>query len=354
MKDAGARIRELFSGGGGVFFIAEAGCNYEGDFARAAEMVRAAAEAGADAIKFQTFVPERLVTRDAPKFWDIEGCPGATQFEEFRETPQLAGGQYLALKEIADREGILLFSTPSDEESADLLEGIGVPLYKISSMDITHLPLLRHVARKGKPVIFSTGASTMEEIREAVKAIEGEGNRRIGLLHCITSYPTRPEDVNLNMMRAIMEEFPGYPVGYSDHTLMPASRAVILAAVALGARIIEKHFTFDRTRPGYDHVISADYRDLGELIPEIGFTSRLLGCREKGPVGAEERARTWARRSLVARTRIPRGTRITSGMIAIKRPGTGIPPGSLPEVIGRVAAVDIAEDQVITWEMVAR
>ncbi len=305
MKDARDRIAALFTGKDGVFFIAEAGCNYEGDPARAAEMVRAAAEAGADAIKFQTFIPERLVTRDAPKFWDIEGCPGSTQFEEFRETPQLGEAEYLALKEVADREGILLFSTPSDEQSADLLERIGVPLYKISSMDITHLPLLCHVARKGKPVILSTGASTMGEIREAVKAIEREGNDRIGLLHCITSYPTRPEDVNLNMMRAIMEEFPGYPVGYSDHTSMPGSRAVILAAVALGARIIEKHFTFDRSRPGYDHAISADYRDLGELIREISFTRRLLGSGEKAPVAAEERAVVWARRSLVARTRIP-------------------------------------------------
>jgi sialic acid synthase SpsE len=352
MKDAGGRIRDLFAGDGGVFFIAEAGCNYEGDFDRAAEMVRAAAKAGADAIKFQTFIPERLVTRDAPKFWDIEGCPGATQFEEFRETPQLVAGQYRSLKEIADKEGILLFSTPSDEQSADLLEGIGVPLWKISSMDITHLPLLRHVARKGKPVILSTGASTLEEVREAVQAVEGEGNERIGLLHCITSYPTRPEDVNLNMMRAIMDEFPGCPVGYSDHTVMPESRAVILAAVALGARIIEKHFTFDRSRPGYDHVISADYQDLGELVRDIAFTRSLLGSREKGPVGAEARARTWARRSLVAGTRIPQGAVIRADMIGIKRPGTGIPPKALPEVIGRKAAVDIAEDEVITWDMV--
>jgi N-acetylneuraminate synthase len=354
MKGALERIGALFSGGDRVFVIAEAGCNYEGDFARAEEMVRAAAEAGADAIKFQTFVPERLVTRDAPKFWDIEGCPGATQFEEFVETPQLGEGQYRALKRTADREGILLFSTPSDEQSADMLDGIGVPLYKISSMDITHLPLIRHVAGKGKPVILSTGASTMEEIRDAVRAIEGEGNDRIALLHCITSYPTRPEDVNLGMMASIMDEFPGYPVGYSDHTVMPESLPVLVSAVALGARIIEKHFTFDRTRPGFDHLISADYRDLGEIVRQIALTRRVLGSRVKAPVRAEERARTWARRSLVARTLIPRGTRITEEMVLVKRPGTGIPPGCLPDLVGKVAAVDISEDQVITWEMVVR
>ena len=354
MTSSDDRIKGLFSGGDQVFLIAEAGCNYEGDFARAGEMVRAAAGAGADAIKFQTFVPERLVTRDAPKFWDIEGCPGATQFEEFALTPQLDETQYRALKRIADKEGIALFSTPSDERSADMLDALGLPLQKISSMDITHLPLIRHVARMGKPVILSTGASTMEEIREAVGAIEEEGNHRIALLHCITSYPTRSQDVNLNMMRAIMEEFPGYPVGYSDHTAMPESTGVIAAAVALGARVIEKHFTFDRSRPGYDHAISADYRDLAELVRQISFTRGLLGSGVKAPVGAEERARVWARRSVVARVPIPRGTRITEAMLLVKRPGTGIAPKHLAALVGRVAALDIAEDQVITWEMVGR
>ena len=354
MKGADERIRALFSGGDHVFVIAEAGCNYEGDFARAEEMVRAAAEAGADAIKFQTFIPERLVTRDAPKFWDIEGCPGATQFDEFVQTPQLEEVQYRALKRTAGEAGIILFSTPSDERSADMLDALDLPLYKISSMDITHIPLIRHVAGKGKPVILSTGASTMEEIRDAVRAIEGEGNGRIALLHCITSYPTRPEDVNLNMMRAIMDEFPGYPVGYSDHTTMPGSMAVLVCAVALGARIIEKHFTFDRNRPGFDHVISADYRDLGEIVRQISFTRQMLGSGEKAPVRAEERARIWARRSIVARVPIPRGTRITGEMLLIKRPGTGIAPKHLPDLIGKVAAVDIREDQVITWEMVVR
>jgi len=354
MTSADERIRALFAGEDHVFLIAEAGCNYEGDFARAEEMVRAAAGAGADAIKFQTFVPERLVTRDAPKFWDIEGCPGATQFEEFAQTPQLVEAQYRALKRIADEEGIVLFSTPSDESSADMLDALGLPLEKISSMDITHLPLIRHVARMAKPVVLSTGASTMDEIREAVTAIEGEGNDRIALLHCITSYPTRPEDVNLNMMKAIMEEFPGYPVGYSDHTTMPESTGVITAAVALGARVIEKHFTFDRTRPGYDHAISADYHDLAEMVRQISFTRGLLGSGVKAPVGAEERARAWARRSVVARVPIPRGTRITGEMLVVKRPGTGIPPKHLEGLVGRVAAVDIAGDQVITWEMVGR
>ena len=348
------RIRDLFSGSRSVFVIAEAGCNYEGDFTRAGEMVLEAARAGADAIKFQTFLPERLVTRDAPKFWDIEGCPGATQFEEFIQTPQLDEDEYRALKRTADGAGIILFSTPSDERSADMLDAIGVPLYKISSMDITHIPLIRHVAGKGKPIFLSTGASTMDEIREAVQAIEGEGNDRIALLHCITSYPTRPEDVNLNMMRDLMDEFPAYPVGYSDHTTMPGSMQVLTSAVALGARVIEKHFTFDRTRPGFDHAISADYRDLGEIVRQISFTRRLLGSREKGPVRAEERARIWARRSIVASTAIPRGTRITGEMLVIKRPGTGIPPKHLEDLIGMIADVDISEDQVITWQMVVR
>ncbi len=353
MRNARTRLKELFSGGNGVFFIAEAGCNYEGDITKAAEMVQVAAQAGAAAIKFQTFNPERLVTKDAPKFWNIPGCPGATQFEEFAQTPQLAKDQYRTLKKIAANEGILLFSTPSDEESVDLLEAVGVPLYKISSMDLTHHPLLRYVAQKGKPVILSTGASTLGEIREAVSIIEAEGNRQIGILHCITSYPTKPKDVNLNMMKTLMEEFPEYPVGYSDHTVMPTSSSVILAAVALGARIIEKHFTFDKSRPGYDHMISVNYRDLTALLRDITFTQGLLGARERIPLKVEEQARILARRSLVAKTRIPQGTQITAGMLEIKRPGTGISPKFLQEVIGRITIKDIPGDQVITWEEIS-
>jgi len=335
-----------------VFVVAEAGCNYEGDFKKAKEMVVAAAAAGADAIKFQTFIPEKLVTKTAPKFWDIPGCPGKTQYEEFKETPQLSFKEYRELKRIAEKHGIILFSTPSDEESADMLDKLGVPMYKIASMDITHVPLLKHVAKKRKPIIISTGASTIDEIKEAVKVIESAGNRKIILLHCITNYPTKVNDVNLNMMKHLMEVFPDYPVGYSDHTEMPKSKDIIIAAVAMGAKVIEKHFTFDKNRPGYDHKISADYEDLKEIIKSIRMVEIALGNEIKKPVASEEKARILARRSLVAAKDIPRGATITREMIAVKRPGTGIEPKFLNTVIGKKAKKNIKEDEVITWEMI--
>jgi len=337
-----------------VFVVAEIGCNFEGSLARAKEMIKAAAAAGADAVKFQTFVPDKLVTRDAPKFWDIKGCQGETQYEEFEATPRLSLDQYKVLKKVADGLGLIFFSTPSDEGSADMLEEVGVPLFKVSSMDITHLPLLKHLARKGKPVILSTGASTLEEIREAVEAIESEGNHQIAILHCITNYPTKIEDANLNMMKHIMEAFPQYPVGYSDHTKMPESMCVLIAAVAMGAKVIEKHFTFDNSRPGYDHEISADYEDLRNMIESFRVIERAMGIKIKKPVPSEMRARKWARRSLVATKAIPKGAVITGEMIAVKRPGSGIAPKFLKDVIGKRAGKDIKEDEVITWGMLTK
>jgi len=335
-----------------VFVVAEIGCNFEGSLAQAKEMIKAAATAGADAVKFQTFVPDKLVTRDAPKFWDIKGCPGETQYEEFKATPRLSLDQYKVLKKVADCLGLIFFSTPSDEGSADMLEEVGVPLYKVSSMDITHLPLLKHLARKGKPVILSTGASTIEEIREAVEAVESEGNHQIAILHCITNYPTKIEDANLNMMKHIMDAFPQYPVGYSDHTKMPESLYVLVAAVAMGAKVIEKHFTFDRTRPGYDHEISADYSDLKEIMRAIRTIEAAKGVTTKKPTKSEQKARKWARRSLVASIRIPKGAAITRGMISIKRPGTGIEPKYINSIIGKKTKKDIEIDEVITWATV--
>lgn len=335
-----------------VFVIAEAGCNFENDIERAKEMIKAAAIAGADAIKFQTFIPGKLVTKDAPKFWDIKGCPGETQYEEFMEMPQLTFAQYQELNEIADDAGIIFFSTPSDEESADMLEKLGVLLYKISSMDITHIPLLRHIAKKKKPIILSTGASTIDEIKEAVDAIESENNDQIILLHCITNYPTVPGNVNLNMMRQMMEVFPQYPIGYSDHTRMLESHDILVAAVALGAKVIEKHFTFDKTRPGYDHEISADYEDLKKIVTGFRIVENAMGAGIKKPIKSEEKARKWARRSLVAKMNLPQGCIITEDMIAIKRPGNGIEPKFLGNVLGKKARKDIKEDELITWDMI--
>lgn len=334
-----------------VFVIAEIGCNFEGDIKRAKEMIRVASEAGIDAVKFQTFVPSKLTSKHAKKFWEIEGCPGKTQLEEFMQMPRLTLKQYQELKKTADKHGIIFFSTPCDEGSVDLLEQINVPLYKVSSMDITHIPLLKYIARKGKPVVISTGASTITEIREAVKAAEEEGNKNIALLHCISNYPAKDTDVNLRMIAHLKEAFPKLPVGYSDHTIPKNGEGILSAAVALGAVIIEKHFTFDNTRPGYDHEISIDYGEAKQIVTQIRRVENALGSHKKKPVGSEVKARLHARRSVVADVFIAKGSFIKKNMLSIKRPATGIAPKFIAAVIGLRAKRDIKEDDAIKWDM---
>lgn len=334
-----------------TFIIAEIGSNFEGDLARAREMIFAAAKAGADAVKFQTFIPEKLATKSAEKFWDVAGCPGATQLEEFIATPRLTFEQYLELKKEAEKWGLLFFSTPSDEDSADMLDRIGVPLYKISSMDITHLPLLQHVAMKDKPIILSTGASNIREIEDAVRAIEDVSDCEIVLLHCISNYPTLDHNVNLRMIVHLHEKFPEFTIGYSDHTIPHAGEGILTAAVALGARVLEKHFTFDNTRAGYDHELSANYEQLRELVTQVRRTENALGSCHKVPVPAEMKARLHARRSVVAASFIPAGTSISREMLTIKRPGTGLAPKYLEWVISKISKIDLSPDTVLTKEM---
>lgn len=336
-----------------VFIIAEIGCNFEGDLDRAKEMIKASAVAGADAIKFQTFNPRKLASKYAEKFWEIEGCPGETQLEEFLSMPQLSFEQYKQLKEEADSLGLVFFSTPCDEESADMLDRIGVPLYKISSMDITHAPLLKHIARKGKPVIISTGASTIAEIQEAVGLVREEGNEQIVLLQCITNYPTEDQNINLRMVTHLKKIFPELLVGYSDHAIPENGEGIISAAVALGAKIIEKHFTFDSKRPGYDHQISADFQMLKRIVSQVRRVEKALGEEYKRPIESEAKARIQARRSIVAIRGILEGTVISKEMLVMKRPGTGIEPKFIDSIVGKKSTRDIKEDEVINWDMIS-
>jgi len=336
-----------------VFTIAEIGCNFEGVIGRAKEMIEVAAQAGADAVKFQSFIPKKLVSKYAEKFWEIEGCPGRNQLEEFEQMPKLSFAEYKVLKEAADRLGVIFFSTPYDEESVDMLERLDVPLYKISSMDITHIPFLRYIARKKKPIIISTGASNIEEVEEAVKIMKNEGSGQIGVLHCITNYPTKDVNINLRMITHLKNVFPELVVGYSDHTLPDEGEGIITAAVALGAKIIEKHFTFDNRRPGYDHEISVDYEGLRRMIIQIRRVEKALGEDYKRPIDAEAKARIHGRRSIVAAKNIVKGAVIAKDMLEIKRPATGIEPKFIDSLLGKRACKDIKVDQPINWEMIA-
>lgn len=343
--------RHVVGPGEPTYVIAEAGPNHEGDMATAERMVVAAAKAGAHAIKFQTYEAGKLATRTAPKYWVDPNDLHRTQYEAFKQTDTFRMKDWRHLKRVAGDEGITFLSSAWDEESVDMIDELGVAAFKIGSADITALPLLRHCAGKGKPIILSTGASTLAEIATAVNAMREAGCERIVLLHCILSYPTQTKDACLLMLRGLQEVFVDIPVGYSDHTYADATMTVPLAAAALGARMIEKHFTLDKSRPGYDHYHSMDPEDLAKLMHGLAVMHDAMGTEKyRNPIPAEGPARRLARRSVVAKVDIPRGCLITREMLTYKRPGTGISVADLDRVVGRRAATDIAEDSVITWE----
>jgi N-acetylneuraminate synthase len=330
------------------FVIAEAGVNHNGDAARAKALVDAAAAAGATAVKFQTFRADRVVTRDARKAEYQARTTGddESQFDMLKRL-ELGEEVHHALMERCRAVGVLFLSTPFDEQSCDFLDALGVPAFKIPSGEVTNLPFIRHVARKGKPVILSTGMARLREVADAVDTIWEEGNRSLVLLHCVSNYPTLPEDANLRAMATLREAF-GTPVGFSDHTL---GDHVALAAVALGAAVIEKHLTLDCTLPGPDHRSSIEPRDLALLVRRLRDVEASLGTGRKEPVAREADVAQVARRSIVAAHRIPAGTVLERSMVAMRRPGTGLAPDQLPHIVGRTALVDIPEGALLARDM---
>jgi len=343
------RIGELKVGRGQpVFVIAEGGVNHNGDREIAKRLIEAAAEAGAQAVKFQTFRAEALATQEAPKaqYQIISTGSAQSQLEMLRQL-ELSGEAHRDLQAYCRERRVTFLSTPFDEESADLLEELDVPAFKISSGDVTNLPLLDHVARKGKPVILSTGMSDMDEVTKAVETIRAAGCEDLILLQCVTNYPAEPRDVNLRAMQTMAEAF-NVPVGYSDHT---TGIDIALAAVALGACVIEKHLTLDRNLPGPDHRASLEPSELRGLVSGIRRVEAALGDGRKVPADSELGTALVARRSLVAAENISVGTKLLREMIAAKRPGTGLPPAKLNLILGHTALVDITAGSMLTTEM---
>jgi N-acetylneuraminate synthase/N,N'-diacetyllegionaminate synthase len=333
-----------------TYIIAEAGVNHNGDVGRAKELIDLAAKAGADVVKFQTFFAENIVTRKADRAkYQKANMPGVdeTQWQMLKKL-ELDKKAFLQLRKYADSKGILFLSTPYDEDSIDLLFDIGVAAFKVSSAWITNLPFLRHMAKKGLPIIFSRGMSYQDEIEEAIKTLKEAGNDQLILLHCHFNYPTDFKDINLNMIKTIKNEF-GLVTGFSDHT--PGITAPI-AAVALGADVIEKHFTLDKSLPGPDHKASLDPDELKAMIKGIREVEQALGTAKITVTENEAPMREVSRTSLVSTTDIKAGTMITKKMVAIKRPGTGIRPRHFKDVIGRKTTEDIPADTVIELKVV--
>ena len=328
------------------FIIAEAGVNHNGDIELAKKLVDIAAESGADAIKFQTFKAENVAIKNAPKAeYQVKNTNSDESQYDMIKKLELSEEEFRELHRYARKKGIIFLSTPFDFESADFLEELGVPAFKVSSTDLTNLPFLEYIAEKGKPIILSTGMGTLGEIEEAVSTIKNTGNEDIILLHCITSYPAKFESLNLRAIQTLKEAFK-LPVGFSDHSL---GIYAPIAAVALGAVVIEKHFTLDKNLPGPDHKASLNPCELKEMIRGIRLIEKALGDGIKRPTPEEEEIKKIARRSIVAKVDIPKGAIITKDMITFKRPGTGLPPKYYNKIIGKRARRDIKADELIYW-----
>jgi len=334
---------------GQPFFIAEAGVNHLGSLDLGERLIREAAEAGAHAIKFQSYKAKNLCTKNAPRFWDWDGEieKDGSQFDSYSHLDSFGEEEHLSLKKLCDSYNIEFMSTPFDDEATDYLDRVGIRAYKIASCDLTNHPLLRNVASKGKIVMLSTGAGSIDEIRSAVNVLK-EGTDKIVVMHCNLKYPTDDHEINLRMIDHLKEEFPDCVMGLSDHTMNLWTPAF---AYALGATVFEKHYTVDKTLgKSADHWLSVDPGEVSQIIKNIDLASTLLGSREKKCTSSEERARLYARRSIVATSKIRAGEMLTDRNLSCKRPGTGLSPTMLHKILGRFAARDISDDQILTME----
>lgn len=314
------------------FIIAEAGVNHNGNFDLAIKLIDEAFLAGANAIKFQTFQAEKIVSSLAKKAQYQERSTGdvGTQLEMIKKF-ELSFSEFLALSNYCCEKGIIFLSTPFEEESADFLDSLGMPAFKMASGELTNLPFQAHVARKGKPMIVSTGMSNLDEIALAIKTIQSNGNPPVVLLHCTSNYPTPPEEANLNAMKTIRDRF-NLLVGYSDHT---EGIEIPIAAVSMGACVIEKHFTLDKKLPGPDHKASLEPTELRQMVTSIRKIEQALGDGVKKPTASEMEVASVARKSLFVKHDLITNHQIQMDDLISLRPGTGISPINIDKVIGR-------------------
>jgi len=332
-----------------VFIVAEAACNHMCDMDLAKKMIDRAADAGADAIKFQTYKAEKLVTKRAIAFW---GNEKTSQLEYYKRLDRFGKKDYETLFSYATERKIIGFSSPFDKESADMLNEINMPVFKIASCEIPNLDFIKHVAQFGKPIILSTGASEIEEIDKAIETIAEQGNTQVILLACTLSYPTNVINANLLRIKTLKDKYSGMLVGLSDHTEPDENMIIPSIGVALGAKVIEKHYTIDRTMTGSGHFFAVDPSSLKKMVDNIRLTEEILGNGKLGVAESEKEAWTSARRSIVAQQPIGMGTVIKKNMLGVKRPGTGLSPDNMVRIVGKQAKINIPADEFITLDMV--
>lgn len=338
---------------GKPYVIAEIGVNHGGSLELAKRLIDLAKEGGADAAKFQTYKAATLASKHSPSYWDTSKEPTRSQFELFKKYDGFGQAEYQALARHCQAVDIDFVSTPFDAASVDFLDPL-MPFYKIASADITNTPFLRQVAAKGKPVLLSTGASTLGEIDGAVATLRAAGCRDLVLLHCVLNYPTPNEQAHLRMMVGLKRAYPEVVLGYSDHTLPDEAMTSLTTAHLLGAAVIEKHFTHDKTLPGNDHYHAMDVHDLRRFVQRMDLAHELLGEGEhKQPTPTEAPARANARRSIVLARDVSAGQVLQESDLTYKRPGTGVSPLHWDEVIGRRAAHALEADHVLQWHDLA-
>ena len=332
-------------GGGRCFVIGEAGVNHNGDVGIAHRLIDVAADTGVDAVKFQTFEPDLLVSRTASKAEYQKRNTGTDESQlEMLRALMLPSDAYEELVAHANERGVMFLSTPFDERSADFLEQLDVSAFKIASGELTNHRLLKHVASKGRPLLISTGMSTLDEVRTAVDVVRDAGNPPLALFHCVSNYPASPSDCNLRAMETMRRAL-GVPTGWSDHT---AGVAIPIAAVALGADLLEKHFTLDRSMPGPDHAASLEPHELRAMMEAIRGTEAALGTGEKRPVAAELPIAALVRRSVHARRNLEAGHKLKADDLVLLRPAVGVPASSEAVVVGRRLSRAVAAGDPIT------
>jgi len=338
-------------GDANVFIIAEAGVNHNGDVELAKQLIREAARCGADCVKFQTFKADRIITEDAPKaHYQLKTTPPEESQFTMLKNLEMPMDAYKEIIECCNKEGVLFISTPYNVEDVDFLDELGVSAFKLASIHVAEPWFARYTAKKGKPIILSTGMATLGEVDEVVRAIRETGNDNLILLQCTTNYPSRLEDANLLSMQTMAKAF-NLTVGYSDHT---QGNIASVVSVGLGAKVIEKHFTLDKSLPGPDQSTSAEPDEFSQLVKDIRNAEMVLGSSLKEPCDIEKKNAHGMRRSIVAKCNIKAGSTITEEMLTFKRPFTDLSPKYFNDFIGHQAEKDIPADAFIQWSDIGK
>ena len=330
------------------YIIAEIGVNHEGSLEKAKKLIDLAKKGGANAAKFQAYKADSLASVHSPAYWDKSVEPIQSQYALYKTNDSFGQKEFSSLNVHCKKKGIDFLCTPFDITAVDYLDPL-VPYFKVASSDITNIPLLRKISSKGKPIVLSTGASTLVEIDLAISEMKKHGAKDICLLHCIINYPTEYKNANLNMIQGLVRTFPEYVIGYSDHTIPDPEMIVLTTAYLKGAMVIEKHFTDDKTLHGNDHFHAMDVNDLKKFVSNVSFIKKLNGSNYKKPLLSEEKSRLNARRSIVLVKSIKAGHKLIENDLISKRPAYGISPICWDEVIGMKAKHNLDKNHVLQW-----